>query len=129
MLAAEAGIDLMIRADIEQLRGKSLRMTQIFIELVEQRCAGFGLELASPRVAAERGSQVSLWHSQGYAIMQALIDRGVIGDYREPGNMRFGFAPVYGRYLEIWDAVEILRDILAAESWRDPQYGQRLEVT
>ncbi|MDH3350745.1 MAG: kynureninase, partial [Gammaproteobacteria bacterium] len=110
---AEIGIDIMLRADIHQIREKSMRMTDLFIELVEQRCAQFGVELVSPRDARQRGSQVSFLNDDGYPIVRALHDRGVICDYRAPGNMRFGFAPLYLRYADVWDAVDHLHDILA----------------
>jgi kynureninase len=71
----------------------------------------------TPREHARRGSHVSFTHPHGYAVMQALIARGVIGDYREPEIMRFGFTPLYTSYSEVWDAVEILRDILDKGSY------------
>jgi len=94
------------------IRAKSLALTDLFIELVEQRCADHPLGLVTPREHARRGSQVSFTHPHGYAVMSALIARGVIGDYREPAIMRFGFTPLYTSFADVWDAVEILRDIL-----------------
>jgi kynureninase len=88
---------------------------------------GFGL--ATPRDAAQRGSQVSLTHGEGYAIMQALIARGVIGDFRAPDILRFGFAALYVRFIDIWDAVAALHDIMANRAWAAPQFGQRKAVT
>lgn len=126
---AEIGIDIMLRADIHQIREKSMRMTDLFIELVEQRCAQFGVELVSPRDARQRGSQVSFLHDDGYPIVRALHDRGVICDYRAPGNMRFGFAPLYLRYADVWDAVDHLHDILANEAWKEDRYLVRAAVT
>ena len=126
---AELGIDIMLKADMQQLRAKSMRMTQLFIELVESRCAGHDLRLASPRDAEERGSQVSFHHEHGFQIIRALNSGGVTGDYREPGNMRFGFAPIYLRYVDVWDAVEILREILQTGRWRDPDFSLRGSVT
>ena len=90
----------------------SLALTDLFIALVEQRCANHPLGLVTPREHARRGSHVSFTHPHGYAVMQALIARGVIGDYREPAIMRFGFTPLYTGFADVWDAVEILRDIL-----------------
>ena len=77
----------------------------------------------------ERGSQVALTHANGYAIMQALIERGVIGDFRAPEILRFGFTPLYLRYVDVWDAVETLADIMANETWQDPKYNVRAAVT
>lgn len=129
MAVAEAGIDIMRRASIERIRAKSTHMTELFIALVEQQCSELGLELASPRSAAQRGSQVSFHHEHGYAIMQALISRGVVGDYREPGNMRFGFTPLYLRNIDVWAAVATLRGILTSGIWREPRFNKRLGVT
>ncbi len=129
LAVAEAGIDLMCRADMEIVRQKSMRMTDLLIGLVESRCTGFGLELVSPRDPHARGSQVSFHHEQGYPVMQALISRGVIGDYRAPGNLRFGVAPLYLRYTDVWDAVEILRDVLETGVWLEPEFNARGSVT
>ncbi len=115
----ECGLALFEQTSMAAIRAKSLALTDLFIELVETRCAGHGLELVTPREHARRGSQVSLMHPHGYAVMQALIRRGVIGDYREPGIIRFGFAPLYNSYADVWDAVEILRQILEARDY-DP---------
>ena len=88
-----------------RLRRKSVALTDLFVRLVEQECDGFGFALASPREAERRGSQVSLRHPEGHAIVQALIARGVIGDFRTPDILRFGFAPAYVRFADAWDAV------------------------
>jgi kynureninase len=100
------------------LRRKSIALTGLFIDLVEQKCAGHGLELASPREGEARGSQVSVLHEDGYAVMQELIARGVVGDFRRPNLMRFGFAPLYLSYRNIWDAAETLREVLEDGAWR-----------
>jgi kynureninase len=126
---AEPGIDIALRADIDAVREKSMRLTSLFVELVEARCAGFGCELASPRDAGRRGSQVSFLHENGYSIVRALHAAHVICDYREPGIMRFGFAPLYTRYADVWDAVEALRAILAGKTWQDPEFRVRKAVT
>jgi kynureninase len=99
------------------IRAKSLALTDLFIALVEARCAAHPLGLVTPREHARRGSQVSFTHPHGYAVMQALIARGVIGDYREPAIMRFGFTPLYTSFADVWDAVEILRDILDRQDY------------
>jgi kynureninase len=108
----ECGLEAFEQAGMEAIRAKSLALTDLFIELVEARCGGHPLGLVTPREHARRGSQVSFTHPHGYAVMQALIARGVIGDYREPEIMRFGFTPLYTSFADVWDAVEILKDIL-----------------
>ncbi len=127
--ALEAGVDLLLEVDPQAVRHKALALTDAFIRLVEARCAGFGLELASPRAAAERGSQVSFRHPDGYPIVQALIARGVIGDFRAPDLLRFGLAPLYIRFVDLWDAVDALRQVLAGRAWDLPEYQQRAAVT
>jgi len=129
MVTAEIGIDISIATDLCEVREKSKRLTQYFIELVDEHCAGSGLQLASPRNADQRGSQVSLSHAQGYSIMQALIDNGVIGDFREPDNLRFGFSPLYTRYVDVWDAVKVLSDVMRSASWQEQKYRVRSRVT
>jgi kynureninase len=130
MSALECGVDTVLAADMAQLRRKSIALTQLFIELVEGRCAGHGLTLASPRDAAQRGSQVSFAHADaGYPMMQALIARGVIGDFRAPDILRFGFTPLYTRYADVWHAVEQLVQVLESGEWREPRFHQRSAVT
>jgi kynureninase len=127
--ALEVAVDLMLGADPKDRVEKSRSLCESFITLVESRCAGQGLELASPREAAARGSHVALRHVQAYAVMQALIEGGVIGDFRAPDLMRFGFAPLYNSYTEIWRAVETLHGVLTAAAWDRPEYRQRRAVT
>ncbi|AZF07325.1 kynureninase [Pseudomonas sp. R5-89-07] len=125
----ECGLEIFERTDMSHLRSKSLALTDLFIALVETRCAAHGLVLITPREHARRGSHVSFEHPQGYAVIQALIARGVIGDYREPRIMRFGFTPLYTSFTEVWDAVEILGDILDNNTWDQPQFKIRHSVT
>jgi kynureninase len=113
----ECGLEIFAGTSMAAIRAKSLALTDLFIALVEQRCAAHALQLATPRAHASRGSHVSFGHPHAYAVMQALIERGVIGDYREPGLMRFGFTPLYTSYANVWDAVEILRQILDDHSY------------
>lgn len=127
--ALEVAVDLLLAQDMAAIRAKSVALGDLFIALVEQRCAGHGLTLASPRAASRRGSQVSFTHRDGYALMQALIARGVIGDFRAPDIVRFGVTPLYLRHADIWDAVEILRDILATSAWDRPEHRRRAKVT
>ncbi|MET3129848.1 kynureninase [Oxalobacteraceae bacterium GrIS 1.11] len=113
----ECGLDIFAQTTMQAIRAKSLALSELFIELVESRCGDHPLALVTPRAPARRGSQVSFSHPHGYAVMQALIARGVIGDYREPAIMRFGFTPLYTRFADVWDAVEILRDILDEQAF------------
>lgn len=134
MAALECGVDSVLAAEphggLAALRAKSVALTGRFIELVEARCAGFGLRLVTPREPAERGSQVSFAHDAGgYAIVQALIARGVVGDFRAPDLLRFGFTPLYTRHVDVWDAVEQLRQVLESGEWREPRFHRRGAVT
>ncbi len=134
LAALECGVETVLAAGIEALRAKSVAMTELVIELVEARCAGLGLTLASPREAALRGSQVCFAHAHAWPVMQALIDRGVVGDVRtgadgEPDILRFGFAPLYLRHVDVWDAVETLRDVLATSAWDQPRFMATKTVT
>lgn len=125
----EMGIDIALEVDDVALRTKSLDLTSLFIDLVEQRLSHHPLTLITPRAHAERGSHVSFRHPEGYAVMQALIANGVIGDYREPEVLRFGITPLYLGYADIWDAVETLRRVLDEELWRAPEFQIRGAVT
>lgn len=127
--ALEAGVDVALTANAAALRQKSQALGDLFIAQIEALCADSDMTLASPRTAAARGSQVCLTHPHGYPVMQALIDRGVIGDFRAPDIMRFGFAPLYLRYADIAEAARILAEMLATRAWDQPQYHQRAAVT
>lgn len=127
--ALEAGVDITVRADTQALRDKSAALGQLFVERVEALCGDDDLALISPRSPRARGSQVSFAHRHGYAVMQALIARGVIGDFRAPDTMRFGFAPLYLRYGDVAEAARILADILEKSSWDQPQFHRRAAVT
>jgi kynureninase len=129
LTALEAGVDMLLDVDPREMRQKSIAVTDAFIRLVDERCAGFGFTLASPRAAEERGAQVALRHSEGYPIVQALIARGVIGDFRAPDLLRFGFAPLYVRLVDVWDAVDALREIMAEGVWDQPAFRERAAVT
>ncbi len=129
MTALDAAMDVWEGVDLDRLRRKSQALGQLFIGLVERDLAGSGLQLASPRDPAERGSQVSLRHPYGYAIVRALIDRGVVGDFRSPDILRFGLAPLYLRHVDIWDAVELLGSLLESGDWDRPEYHRRAAVT
>ena len=140
MTALECGVDTLLAAaplgGMPALRAKSLALTRLFADLVSVRCAGHGLVPVSPQADAERGSQVCLAREEGaFAIVQALIARGVIGDFRAgdgagvPDILRFGFTPLYTRHVDAWDAVEHLRQVLDGGEWREPRFGRRQSVT
>ncbi len=126
---AECGLDIALEADPSAVRAKSVELSDLFIALVEERCARHPLTLITPRDADARGSHVSFRHPHGFAVMQALIFRGVIGDYREPEVLRFGITPLYLGFTDVWDAVEILRDILDSGAWDAPEFRRRSAVT
>lgn len=127
--ALDAALELWQEIDIAAVRAKSIALTELFVRLVEAHCAGLGLSLAIPRDAAVRGSQVSFRHEEAYAVMQALIARGVIGDFRAPDLMRFGFAPLYVRHVDVFDAALALHAVLAGRAWDRPQFRARAAVT
>lgn len=129
MSALDEALSLFNEVPMQDLLQKSRQLTGVFITLVEQECAGHGLELATPREDERRGSQVSFRSRNGYPIMQALIQRKVIGDFRDPDIMRFGFAPLYISYTDVWDAVAILRDVLETGAWDVDAFKQRAAVT
>ena len=140
MTALDCGLDTLLAAQplggMAALRHKSLALTDLFIALVEARCAGHGLGLATPREHAQRGSQVCLTRDTGaYAIVQALIARGVIGDFRAGDGgqhrdiLRFGFTPLYIGFEDVWNAVEHLRQVLDTAEWQRPEFNQKHAVT
>ena len=145
--ALECGLDVFHAAEalggMAALRTKSLALTDLFIALVEERCAGHGLALVTPRDHAERGSQVCLSREKGaYAIVQALIARNVVGDFRAgdppdqadgvvamPDILRFGFTPLYIGFEDVWNAVEQLRQVLVSGEWQEARFNQQHAVT
>jgi kynureninase len=127
--AMEPGLTLAAEADLSLVRAKSVGLTSLFVELVEAACGGVGVGLLGPREAARRGSQVALTHDEGYAVVQALIARGVVGDFRMPDIMRFGFAPLYVRYRDVVQAAQGLHEVLAGRLWDDARYRARAAVT
>jgi kynureninase len=134
MAALECGIDTVLAAEplggMDALRAKSLALSEMFMQLVETRCDGHGLRVVTPRDAAQRGSQVSVAREEGgYAIVQALIARGVVGDFRAPAVLRFGFTPLYIRFVDVWDAVEHLREVLESGEWQQPRFSKKAAVT
>jgi kynureninase len=134
MAALECGVDTLLAAEplggLQALRAKSLALTDLLLRLVDERCAGHGLVNITPTEHAQRGSQVCLTRAEGaYAIVQALIARGVVGDFRAPDVLRFGFTPLYLRHADVWDAVEHLREVLASGEWKELRFNQRAAVT
>ena len=129
LAALEVGVDLMLEADMGAIRSKSVALTGLFIELMEPLCTDFGFRLASPRQSDRRGSQVSYSHPNGYEIMQALIARDVIGDFRAPDILRFGVTPLYTRYADVAEAVTRLRDICDTRGWDREEFRVRSAVT
>mgnify|MGYP003949711721 FL=1 len=118
LIALECGVDIVIKANIDALREKTMNMGSIFIDLMESQCGEFGFELASPRDDKMRAGQVSFKHPSGFAVNQALVENGIVGDFRVPDIIRFGIAPLYTRYQDIYDAVENIKRIMKEELWR-----------
>jgi kynureninase len=136
MSALDAALAVFERAEprggMAGLEAKVQRLTELFIDRFESRCAGSGLRVISPRNPNRRGNQVSIAASDpehGYALMQALIAAGVIGDFRAPDILRFGFAPLYLRHVDVWDAVETLARLIDERVWDEPRWRQRKAVT
>ncbi len=127
MTALETAMDVWDMADIHEVRAKSIELTELFIAEVEAACPM--LTLASPRDAEIRGSQISFSFEDGYAAMQAIIDRGVIGDFRAPDIMRFGFTPLYIDESDVLAAVAIISDVMNNRLWDHPEYKVRNKVT
>jgi kynureninase len=128
LAALEAGLDTFDGIAMTDIEAKSRALSELFVAQVEARC-GDAVRLASPRDSAERGSHVVFAHSQGYAVMQALIGRGVVGDFRTPDLMRFGFTPLYTRFADVVRAAETLADILESREWDCPRFHARGKVT
>jgi kynureninase len=134
LAALECGVDTVLAAEAQggmpAVRRKSLALTELFIALVAARCDGQGLVLRTPREKSMRGSQVSFARAEGsYPIMQALISRSVVGDFRSPDIIRFGFTPLYTRFTDVWDAVEHLDQVLRSGEWREAHFSRRATVT
>ena len=127
MAALDAALDVWDGVDMRDIRKASIALADLFIREVEARCPE--LTLASPRDGNKRGSQVSFRHADGYAIMQALIARGVIGDFRAPDAIRFGFTPLYIGEAEVRTAVEVLADIVTNRRWDTAEYRRKALVT
>ncbi len=129
MQALEIGLQTFDGVAFADIRRKSLALSDLFWNLMDDHCGEFGFNCIAPRAHEHRGSQLSFSHPQAYPIMQALIDRGVIGDFRQPDLLRFGFTPLYLRFADLWDAVMILRDVMRTESWKSARFQRRNAVT
>lgn len=129
MRVLDAGLGAIEDVPLSALRAKSLALTDLFMELVEPACQAHGATIVTPTDHAERGSQVSIAFKNGFAVVQALIARGVIGDFRAPETMRFGFAPAYLGYADVQRAAEAFNEVLTSELWRDERFAKRRAVT
>jgi len=127
--ALKGALSMWDEVDMNALRRKSIALTDLFIRLVEAKCGRYGVVLDTTRDSERRGSQVSFTHGNGYEVMQALIERGVIGDFRAPSTLRFGFTPLYVSYRDVWLAASVLEEILSSGSWQDARFAVRSAVT
>ena len=128
LAALDAGLGTFDGCSMSDVHAKGRALTQLFIDEVETRC-GAEVGLASPRDPHRRASHVSFAHPNGYAVMQALIDGGIIGDFRTPDLMRFGFAPLYNGYKDAWTAAAALMDVLESRTWDQERFRRRRKVT
>ncbi len=128
LAALDGALDVWDRTSMDHVRAKSLALTDLFIQLVEERLPDV-FELVTPLDHARRGSQVALRHPEGYGIIQALIEQGVVGDFRAPDICRFGFTPLYLRFVDVYDAVERIAEVMASDTFRDRRFAVRNAVT
>ncbi len=129
LAALDTALDVFADLDTRVVRDKAASLTDLFIALADERLMRHGFTLAGPRKAAERGAQVSLAHPEAYAIMQALIARGVIGDFRAPDIARFGLVPLYVRHIDVFDAVHAIEEVMTRAAWDTPEFRARKAVT
>jgi len=129
VVALNAGIATFDGIDLASLRAKSLALSELFWQLMDDRCADLGFACVSPRDKTSRASHLSFAHMHAYPIMQAIIGRGVIGDFRQPNLMRFGFTPLYTRFVDCWDAVATIREVVVSGAWRDAKFQARNQVS
>jgi kynureninase len=129
MTALDAALDVWDGVDLQDLHTKSMALCGLLTKLVEEKNSRHGLALFGSRDMAQRGSHVSFHCPEGYAVMQALIAQGVIGDFRMPDVIRFGITPLYTSFVEIWDAAEILTRILDEKLWNRPEFLAKKVVT
>ena len=129
LLALESALEAFDGVDLAAIRFKSRALGDVFIRLFGERLGAHGYALASPRDGELRGSQVSLAHPRGYAVIQSLIARGIIGDFRPPDILRFGLAPLYVRYTDVFDVVAAMDEIMARGEWNQPRFLSPKTVT
>lgn len=129
LLALEKGVETFGDVDMAAVEAKSAALFDLFVERVDASCAGFGFELVTPIDPKRRGSHISFTHEHGWPIIQALIDRGVVGDFRAPDILRFGLTPLYVGYADIWRAIETLGEIIETDAWREPRFAEKKAVT
>ena len=127
--ALKGALGIWDEVDLNMLRQKSIALSDLFIRLVEAKCGQYGVVLDTTRDSEQRGSQVSFTHDNGYEVMQALIERSVVGDFRAPSTLRFGFTPLYVSYRDVWQAAGVLEDILSSGAWQDARFAVRSAVT
>lgn len=129
MAAVDAALELFADLDLQSVRTKSLQLGSLFDELIEQHGLQDKLQRLSPTEPEQRGSQLSYAFDYAYELCQALIDRGVIADFRAPNYIRFGFAPLYNSFADIWHAVQAINDVIASEAYKEPRWSKRQAVT
>jgi kynureninase len=129
LVALDAALDAYDGVDLSAVHAKVQSLTELFIALAEERLMRHGFTLASPRDKHRRGAQVSLAHAEGYAVMQALIARGLIGDFRAPDIVRFGFAPLYTSHVDVYDAVALMDEVMTTRAWDTEEFKARKSVT
>lgn len=129
LAALESAVEVILEAPMDAIRAKSVALGNAFIALMDRHCRDLGFDLISPREGERRGSHVSYRHVASYPIMQALIAQGVIGDCRPPDLVRFGFAPLYNRYVDVWDAVMRISELTRNNAWDIPEFHSRQAVT
>lgn len=128
MVATEAALAVWDGVALSDVRAKSLALSDLVVASVDARLAGHGVAVATPRAHHRRGSQVSLRVDHAYEVSRALIARGVTGDFRSPDVLRLGLAPLYLRYVDVWDAMDILADVLAGEAHLDPAFARQQDA-
>ena len=128
MTALSAALEVFEGVDMNAVRSKSLALTDLFMELM-QPLEQYGFSLVTPKNHAARGSQVSYTHAHGYAVMQALIDAKVIGDFRAPDIVRFGFTPLYTSFADVTEAVQRLETVMQSGRYLEPRFAQKSKVT
>jgi len=127
LAALDAALDVFDTVDMADLQAKSTSLTGLFIGLLDERLPN--IEVVTPSEPSQRGSQVSFRHPAAHAVVQAMVARQVIGDFRNPDIARFGVAPLYIGHVDIWDAVQHLVDVLAGAEWQQPQFQLQAAVT